>query len=928
MTHPRFLVDVPVRTGRRRSLRRMVLAFTLVWLCLPNSFSASKGDDSRVVPIGHWRPTVLPPGDPGDYFTTYQLYPEVATRRLFALGGNQGWVAAYDLSTMKPLGGGVAAVTSGFRTIGLADAQLGGMYVGAYGGGRFTDVAVEAVVVGPHGSMRHAARQDLSLVIPGDAIVAMYRAPGTNALWLLSENQFAGQSLQSRTAPGPGIRITEIDTSRFGTPEAVVWSVHLPDCQRTVHDSQGYRTPAGFGYVPEQDALYFGCADASVQNAVPLPIPRGAARLVLNGDPAEGPTPAPVAKLDLYPKDGNFGGSYSVFDPAARRLAMIAQPGAGIPLASIYVFDALTNSYVGSIAAGSFNVSAIGLDAVAGRVYGNGPGVGLIAADIRPSPTTQGRTFPEYGNNASTPPDNAIIAVDSETSRVFLRFSNLADTLIVEDRIAKYVPPPPPNLDAHTVDVAEEPGRTEATYGAAAQGYGVRARQIGGQYALQVNFTPYTRNSVSVAGAASVPVFPLGSGTREFDGAYLNHLAVTNEEAGASVVPADRDEANTGADMGRHLTWPPVPGPFPWPEKPKFPQGSPDPFQPLLPWPYRDARCLDLRNEAASDAQGSGFPGDKSGATATCDLGERTASARSTLAPITVNENIFVGSTSLTSSAVIDPVEGAVTKVTATAKNINVMGVLRIGEVTATAITKAKGRSKTTAASYNRIVKDAVMEVNGEERSLCEDEGCPLDEFANAVNSNFGGRLTVRFPKPMRLATPKGFAAQVQRDPMEIVQEVLVNEQSPDRLDVPAMVILVSQDGYRPARTVLEFAAVAADSRYGISLLDQGSGDISGDLGIAADNGLLGDGGTGPLFGVGGGGGGQPGPGRVTSPPGDGGPGAFELLRRGAIKFVWDGFGRLRGMLPIWGILVAPAYVAARRWLLLQRSQLISRGGS
>jgi len=879
------------------------------------------------VAIGEWEPTVLPPGDEGDYIATYQLYPDVASRRLYAMGGNQGWVAAYSLDTLKPLGAGVSASTNGFRTIGIFDSQLGGMYIGVWGGARYTDVAIEAVVLAPDGDMRHAARQDLSLHMPGDAIVGMYRAPGTNALWVLSENQFMGQSGQARTAPGLGVRITEIDTSKFGTPEAVVWTREFAACQRSIHDTAGYRTPAGIGYVAEQNALYFGCANVTVQNGFSPPTsPRGAARVVLDGDPARGRTAPPTASLEVFSKDGNFAGSYSVFDPGSRRLAMIAQPAAGVPLTSIYVFDALTNSYVGSIAAGSFPLSSIGLDPVAGRVYGNGTGVGLVVADIRPSPTTQGRTFPEFDIDPTTPPDNSIVGVDPETSRLFLRYNNRRSVLIVEDRLPKYIPAPPPSLDANTIDVAEAPGQTAATYAAAAQGYGIRARQIGGQYALQVNFTPYSQNAVGLPGAGSVPVFPLGSGTREFDGAYLNHLAVTNEEAGASVVPADRDEANTGADTGKHPTWPAGPGPFAWPEQPEFPKGSPNPFQPLLPWPYKDAHCLDLRNEAASDEQGSGFPGDKSVATAACDMSGRNASAASTLAPITVNENLFVGATSLTSTVEIDPIEGAVTTISATAKNINVMGVLRIGEVTATAITKAKGRPQTTSASYTRVVKDAVMEVNGEQRSMCGDEGCPIQQFAKEVNANFAGRVVIRFPEPMRRATPKGFAAQVQRDPMDIVQEVLVNEQSPDRLDMPAMVLMISQDGYRPARTVLEFAAVAADARYGISLLDNGSDDGSVDLDVASDNGLLGDGGSGPLFGGGTGGGERKGPGQNNSPGGDG-DNWFEALRRGAFRFVWDGFGRLRGMLPIWGILVAPAYVASRRWLLLQRSQLIARGG-
>ena len=919
----------PSPTGRRRTVRRAAVAMGLLWLCLPSSFSASKGNESGVVLLGHWRPSVLPPGNPANYIASVQLYPDIAARRVFALGANNGWVAAYSLDTMQPLGAGVAAVTSGFRTIGVADAQLGGMYVGANGGARPTDVAVEAAVLDPDGNMRHVARQDLSTVMPGEVVVGMYRAPGTNALWVLSENSVTNQSAFSETLNGLGVRITEIDTTKFGTPGAVVWTAHFPECIKSVHDNAGFRTPAALGYVPEQNALYLACANANVLNLMSPPTSRGVARLVLKGDPAEGPTPPPGAKLEVYPKDGNFSSSYSVFDPASRRLALIAQPGTGVALTSVYVFDALSNSYVGSIAAGAFTVSSMGIDPVAGRVYANGFGVGLIVADIRPSPTTQGRTFPEYGFYKESRPDNSIVAVDPATSRVFLRYSGLQDFVIVQDRMPKYVAPPPLDLDANTVDVAEAPGRTAATYAAAAQGYGVRARQIGGQYALQVNFTPYKENAVGLPGAGSVPVFPLGAGTREFDGAYLNHLAVTNEEAGGSAVSADRDEANTGADMGKHPTWPPFPG-FPNSfERPEFPKDSPDPFEPLFPWPYHDAKCLDLGREPVTETQASDFPGDRSAATAKCNLSKRTASAQATLDPITVNDNMFVGTTSLTSSAVVDPVEGAVTTVTATAKNINIMGLLRIGEVTATAMTKAKGRSKTTSSSYTRVVRDVVMEVNGESRTFCNDDGCSLDQLATEINANFGGRLIVRFPKPMQRATPGGFAAQVQRDPMEAVQEVLVNEQSPDRLDAPAMVILVSQDGYRPARTVLEFAAVAADSRYGISMLDEFSGDDGSlDLDVAADNGLLGDGGSGPLFGVGDGGV-QPGPGRVTGPRGggDGDDSLYDVLRRGAIRFVWDGFGRLRGMLPIWGILVAPAYVAARRWLLLQRSQLIARGG-
>jgi hypothetical protein len=833
-----------------------------------------------------WRPTVLPT-EPTVYASSVQLFPEPAMRTLYAVGMGDGFVAAYNLDSLAPIGPGLQLVGQ-VKSV-LADGPTGGAFIA------MTDTAQKPVlhfVLAKDGKVTDIASLDLSAHLVGQEVVGLYRPPGSHLLWLLS-NVFGSGGLRA----GGGITITEYDVAVPEQPPVYSWSMSLPSCLAPSRSGPG--TPASMGYANK--AIYFGCANPGPFSTPGPPLPRGAAMLSLNSDPATGRTTPGTFRL--FPRDGDFSSGQSYWDPGSKRLTMAALSAGS---ATTYVFDATTNAYVGNISTGNNFVKQAGINILTGRYYAATGSTlfGLLAADVRATPASQGLNFPAFGNDAKKNPiDDAPMAIDPVTRRLFLRYNLVSEGggveyHIVEDRLPVYVPPPTADPDANTDDVPEVQGKTDATFAGATQGYGSRFRQIGGEQTLEGNITMF--------GADFLNNSPVGRGTRELRGAYLTHLAVLNTEAGASAISVDRDRGNTQSDLDRAH----APRPDQLPPDFSLPGGI-DLFQPVVGWPIKDAYCADFGNEPKSD--------DSENASVSCDEGKHAATANALFSGATI-EQLGVQSSTFDSKVEVTPANGMVSTITSTAKGITVLdGRLQVRQVISHATARAHGRTGTTKADWSREVQGVSLDG----KLLCDTQ-CDTNAVAAAVNSSLGGKVVIDFPVAEQFASPRGYEAIVRRPAGQQLAEILLNGEDQDRLFVPGMVIMVAEDGPKAARTRVDLAGVEAEAHYGISKLDDGAGGDDGtSLNSLVATGGLGDSGGAPLFGLSpGAGGGTPGLDDGGRPRLGGGGG----LVNDAGRLIWNGLRGLTDLLPIWAMLLVPIYLSARRWLLLQRSRLVSGG--
>lgn len=880
--------------GQHRGVRTalgIVVLLAAALTTVPGAHPVRADEEQGLVAIRKWAPTIVPTIGADQYLTLVQVYPESATRRLYAVGIGDGFVGAYNLDTLEPLGPGLQL--GGQVHVVAADGVTGGAFVSWFDGTRrpYLDF-----IVANKGTLAKLATTDLVTTSPqlaGHDIVGLYRPPGSNVLWVMS-------GVLARTHAGNGISISEFDITDPTKPAKWHWTTPLPNCPAPVLSGDG--TMASMGYANK--AIYFGCSNPGFGSAGVAGVPRGAARLSLDRNPRLGRT-APGAFL-MFARDGEFSTGQSYWDPASHRLTMAAL-SAGV--ATTYVFDADTENYVGNVSTGKNSVVQAGVNAITGRYYAAtaASNFGIVAAELRATPATQGQAFPSFGPPSNfVAVSNSTLGVDSLGKRIFVRYGSVGGTdsgkayfVIAEDRLPTYVPPLPADPDINTSDVEESEGKTESAYAAAGQGFGSRWRQIGGTQTLEGN--------LSQVGADFTGQAPFGRGTREIRGADLNHLAVLNNESAASAISVDRDRGNTQGDLDNTHAPPDV-----LPPDFAFPPGV-DPYQPVAGWPVEDAFCADFGGEPKTESVDN--------ASATCDQAKRVSTASATFAGGFVN-GIGVGNSALESKAHVDNKVGASSKVTSVARDVSVLaGALQIREVSATATATARGRKGTAKATWERAIYGVT--INGQRQC---DQQCDPRQVFDAVNTAFGGKVTVLFPQPTITATPGGYEATVRRSEGHQLEEVLLNNEYTDRLEVPAMVIMVVEDGPKASRTRIELAAVEAEARYGISVIGGGDGGIGGGEGTLLDaltGGLLGsDDAQSPLAPSVTGGGGTGGDlgGGVT--PRNTGGGALS----DAGRLIWNGLRGMARLLPIWAVLLAPIYLSARRWLLLQRERLVSGG--
>lgn len=792
------------------------------------------------------------------------------SRTIYAYQSGGGWMRAYDADSLEPK----TPATTGLgmpQSAYLVDPS-GDLIVAASAG--LSGAQLHRIGI-RNGVLVKLGVFDIRTHIGNEqAVVSLYRIPGSNLVWGLS------------TGPNSnGVKVFEVDAS---SPTVSAWKANWvrdisTECAAPMRNNQ--HVNAALGYLEFASSLYFACGSTSTPAGRQLPQLPGVARLVLSGDPLRGPTVAQT--LERFSRPGDFTSADSLIDVASGRIVISAHSAASGG-ATFYGFDAKTSSFVGGTSGGNDQFGALGFDSVHGRLYGLSQNreFGLLVADVRPTPLPQARRYSQYHARNGVVPTILNIGIDPVRNRAFLPYNDGPQFTVVHDAGEPVPDPSKEDPDVNTSDVAEAPGRTHTVYSGSAQGFGSRYRWLGGPQNVWFNVT-------------GSRTFVGGEQSRELRGAYINSLTVGNGEAGAAVVAAERD-GNTARDQQVVVT--------------------PDAPSAGAPWPYQEARCIDFSGDPRSAAA--------TGAAVSCDSAKETATASATLEESSADFGMTVGRSEIHGRSRRDPVRGTVVTVTSRAENVVVVDagreLLRMGEVKVTAEAWARGRPGTAGSSYKREVKDVYVE--GEQR--CRDT-CTLAELDRLGKTLVGGRLSVRFPEPdpvMAAGSPGGYQALVRRSLPEQLQEVVVNSQAPDRVEVPGAVVTWLMDNNVRSRVILDLAATAAEARYGITRVG-GDSAPDPDLGGGALVPLAAlSGGNSPSLGEGSGFGSLSGESPLTGGAGDLAPTTFAAIPTSVGRtagLIWNGIGGALRLFPIWAVLLAPVYLSARRWLLLQRDALV-----
>lgn len=812
------------------------------------------------------------PGKPACDFAngdcTLRVYPEPATRLLYVF--QPRWLGVYDLDSLQLIG---SLDPGPFEpSFPLADSVSSDLFLfgsappaGTPPVGNFTNGPRLLRVGIRNGALVQLASVDLTANLGGAAtrVVGGQRV-GTSTRMLLL--------LNTVITTGYGVALAELDFAALGNGSVVVdWLQDVSSNCTLMRHAGG---SAGIVYVPRTKAVYFGCGAVHTVGIYQTPQGAGVGKLPLDGDPTMGRTTP--GTLEKFVRAADFSSGDSVADPLSGRI-ILSGFTAGANGITVYAFDGQADRFVGQFSGGNIPFQAVGIDQMNGRFYGHSQHqqAGLILSDVRPTPVSQGFTHPEFASRNGAVACCASIAVDPLTRRVFVHYADdLSRVQVLRDHVPPFLDPEQPSPDEGTTDIEEIPGKTGANTSGAGQGYGVRYRSIGGVQSALFNVAPFQEQE---------------SDYREMRGAYVNSANLANIEATASVISLDADEptkTSTGNAGG---------------------------------WPYEAAQCSDFGNEPQTKTAKN--------ASSECAGGSRRVHA-SAFADETAAGGFGVQRATTDVTIKRDALKGIVSTVTSTASGISITPaagpVISIGSVSVTSTAIAKGRPGTARAEFSRTVSKVT--VGGAE--ICPAQ-CTERQLVELVNAGSAGHVKIEFPEPDETfypnGSPGGYQAIVRRDLADQLEAMFVENQPPDRIEVPGMVAAFIGDSVKTSRLVLELAGTEVEARYGITPADSdaGSGGQDEEIGVLAllggdDPGLFSD--PGGDLGSGGTGIGT-GRGTTLRPSIPGGPLASQVA-----KLAFNGLRRALSLFPVWAVLLAPIYLSARRWLLLGRQALLSGG--
>jgi hypothetical protein len=488
----------------------------------------------------------------------------------------------------------------------------------------------------------------------------------------------------------------------------------------------------------------------------------------------------------------------------------------------IWAFEAATNSFVGVISAGSATggqklAAGFGRDTETGRIFFQSPSYGFGVAEGRFFPLPQARTVP------AKVVGNARILSDAKSKRVFVlegyNTDNRARAYKIYAVDAAPTPPGLPDPDRNTLDLPEQAGKTESRFFGSGSGYGARVLLAKGIATVPpaVGVGTVTTGTVindavnskcgytdreMVAGRVAKAEYDTGStsaeaiavGVDERTEIDLERLSrcdvrVANPSTGAEVINGIFSMAPSALPVGAADTGP--------------------------GWNRGPAECTSSIGEPKS-AEGVEKNGARPLGASHTDCpepgGKLLAWAESRL-----DGAVSVGKVR-TDVTVERGAAGLVSTSVAVAQDINIAGVIGIGEIRAVAKSTSNGRpSRKPMSSYEPTIRN--VSVAGQ--SICGD-ACDPAKLADQLTAMGLGRVEFRAASGLdeRLleGTPKGALTAVQKS---------VARQASDRAlvgdftaDVPAFEMIVYNDNteYGRARQIYQFAGVSSAATYNIVL--------------------------------------------------------------------------------------------------------------
>ncbi len=639
----------------------------------------------------------------------------------------------------------------------------------------------------------------------------------------------------------------------------------------------------------------------------------------------------PSGAFEIHPVPGDFSAGDTVAVPGQGRLLLVA-PSAGAM--SLKVYDSIHGYYVGSVGVDANTVFGVGVDAADGEGYYVDPN-GITAVDLAALPVPQGSVDPSFvpmlGGGVARP-----IAVDTRTHRVFVIGSD--DGVGGSSPYAIVLAGSPgvgsqdPFGDSSTggIDAPEIPGVTDSSRVVTVGAVGAEERLVGGPYDLLVNTTHVDARCTAVR-----------CGTRDLRLGVLSGIQLTNDEATAQAVTEIQDDATTEDATAQT---PQAPSQLPSDVQKQYEQ-----YQittgdaPPVPVQCTDFGSSPAKASAESESVACDHSGQHVTGNATAEVGRVLLAApcapnpgnpcTTTLClpnpdptkpctPVnpaqTVPDPVSVKSATVTvdvSRANIGPM---VTTLTSEADGIDIMGIVQIGHVTATATIVAHGRSGSASVKYTPEITGLV--VAG--KTVCTSD-CPLSTVASAINTALGGRGNVQFPKATIIQAATGRLALLQDNPYHHVEQTLFNDLSDDDVLSPVMSITMYLDESTNSREIVNVAGLGGQEIYQIFRLGsflQGPGPVSQGNLVSVGGRLAGAGAVvanTPFVAA-------PSDKQPQAPSG-GGIGA--ILSR-AMHLGLRSPGDILGVAILWMLLAVPAYLAARRRLLLDLPRLTPKGNS
>jgi hypothetical protein len=647
-------------------------------------------------------------------------------------------------------------------------------------------------------------------------------------LYIVAQIDMAGRRVA-------GVLVGEFDP--FSNTTAVIPTfppVLLRGCQRVVSTAQ----PAAITHLQSTtgDTLVFvGCAPGSPDGANGVGVP--AAVQEVNFQHPE--------KNRTYFLPGTYVLGESFVDPEAGAEGRIVLVGSAAlrPGQAVWVFDLEHRRVIAQIAAAT--IASAGFNTGTGHVYvGTGKNVLLGSDRGMPVPGSLPPIDVDALSTAAlagspTPAIEATVSGRAVVARfnatVYIPVQRKGETInavryaIFRD-LTTDADLTPGSLQDWAVEDTKVAFADQPQYQAGGRAFGLRVHQLGGVTAPVTNnvgFAPTWWNDPVLPGLP-VPswaqITGADDGDRDLKFGRVSLASMKEGEAAALATGASADE-RTNAD---HLSL--------TRRQKNFFAGHPDPSDPDPDiegdqWPFGRATCSRFRSgtsgggaqSSAADTTAEWAQG--APAAVMCDLDHDAVSSSGTFEGLRHLGPVSVGFS--TSSVDVEKMANGGVKVVSWAevRDVRIGDVVHIGRISARSEASAfGGRLKVNgrrvadgaaAAAYTTEFEHVVMP--GFE---CP-EGCDpkvvsrqLVEALNQLSVVAGLQVQVDIPGAEVLVTPGGAHAHSWREPWEHKQEELINAQSPEDTEVPALRLLVIADADLPSRTIFEFAATSANANH------------------------------------------------------------------------------------------------------------------